>query len=74
MGQRKQNLKNEIITHVEEIILAKGISHAELARRIGISAQSLGAFFDKRTDALPSVNTLFKIARALNSKIHISIE
>jgi putative transcriptional regulator len=52
------------MNRIKEVITQKGVSQREIARTLGLSANGVNIICQNKSQ--PNIDTLFKIARALN--------
>ena len=62
----------EIGREIARIRRLRGLTQAELARRVGTQQPAIARIEQGRT--LPSLRTLLRIAEALNARLHIHLE
>ncbi|MCB1955761.1 MAG: helix-turn-helix transcriptional regulator [Rhodocyclaceae bacterium] len=65
-----ESAKLDLSVELERLRTAKGLSYAELARRLGSSAAYVSKIF--RGDANLTIETVVKLARAMDGHIRIS--
>lgn len=72
MDAKKQQ-NSRLIFHLKKFRLARGLSQAELARRVGMSPSAINDLEHGRAD-IPSGNNLVALADELRVKVHQIIE
>lgn len=69
----RELLINKIAKIVYELRVAKNLTQAQLAKRIGTSQSSIARLESGNDTRIPSLELLAKIAAAVNAELNISI-